>query len=113
GARRDGGKTRGRAVGTRPPLIQPLDSHARCARNAEPRRQPPGPESSRTEVHAPAHGRRSFVRAEIEMAEITAAMLKQLRDQTGAGMMECKAALTEANGDMEEAVTLLRKRGLA
>ena len=47
------------------------------------------------------------------MAEITAAMVKQLRDQTGAGMMECKAALTEANGDMEEAVTLLRKRGLA
>jgi elongation factor Ts len=47
------------------------------------------------------------------MAEITAAMVKQLRDQTGAGMMECKAALTEANGNMEDAVTLLRKRGLA
>jgi elongation factor Ts len=47
------------------------------------------------------------------MAEITAAMVKQLRDKTGAGMMECKAALTEANGDIEEAVTLLRKRGLA
>jgi elongation factor Ts len=47
------------------------------------------------------------------MAEITAAMVKQLRDQTGAGMMECKAALTEANGNMDEAVTLLRKRGLA
>src|SRR6186997_2592121 len=59
------------------------------------------------------HGRRFLVRSEIEMAEITAAMVKQLRDQTGAGMMECKAALTEANGNMEEAVTLLRKRGLA
>jgi elongation factor Ts len=47
------------------------------------------------------------------MAEITAAMVKQLREKTGAGMMECKAALTEANGNMEEAVTLLRKRGLA
>jgi elongation factor Ts len=47
------------------------------------------------------------------MPEITAAMVKQLRDQTGAGMMECKAALTEANGNMEDAVTLLRKRGLA
>ena len=45
--------------------------------------------------------------------EITAAMVKQLRDRTGAGMMECKAALAEANGNMEEAVTLLRKRGLA
>jgi elongation factor Ts len=47
------------------------------------------------------------------MAEISAALVKQLRDKTGAGMMECKAALTEANGNMEEAITLLRKRGLA
>ena len=45
--------------------------------------------------------------------EITAAMVKQLRDATGAGMMECKAALAEANGDLEAATTLLRKRGLA
>jgi elongation factor Ts len=44
---------------------------------------------------------------------ISAEMVKQLRDKTGAGMMECKAALTEANGNMEEAITLLRKRGLA
>ena len=40
-------------------------------------------------------------------------MVKKLRDATGAGMMECKAALTEANGDIEEATTILRKRGLA
>jgi elongation factor Ts len=40
-------------------------------------------------------------------------MVKKLRDQTGAGMMECKNALTEANGDFEEANTILRKRGLA
>jgi elongation factor Ts len=40
-------------------------------------------------------------------------MVKKLRDQTGAGMMECKNALTEANGDFEEATTILRKRGLA
>jgi elongation factor Ts len=45
--------------------------------------------------------------------EISAAQVKQLREKTGAGMMECKAALTEANGNMEEAMTLLRKRGLA
>ena len=45
--------------------------------------------------------------------EISAALVKQLRDKTGAGMMECKAALTEANGNMDEAMTLLRKRGLA
>jgi len=44
---------------------------------------------------------------------ITAADVKKLRDATGAGMMECKAALTEANGDFEEANTILRKRGLA
>lgn len=45
--------------------------------------------------------------------DITAAMVKALRDATGAGMMECKAALKEANGNMEEATTILRKRGLA
>jgi elongation factor Ts len=53
------------------------------------------------------------MRIDMATMEITAAMVKQLRDKTGAGMMECKAALTEANGDMEAAVTLLRKRGLA
>jgi len=47
------------------------------------------------------------------MAEINAALVKKLRDLTGAGMMECKAALTEANGNIEEATTILRKRGLA
>ena len=44
---------------------------------------------------------------------ITAADVKKLRDATGAGMMECKNALSEANGDFEEANTILRKRGLA
>jgi len=44
---------------------------------------------------------------------ISADQVKKLRDATGAGMMECKAALTEAGGDMEAATTLLRKRGLA
>ena len=46
-------------------------------------------------------------------ATITADQVKKLRDATGAGMMECKAALSEASGDMEAATTLLRKRGLA
>jgi elongation factor Ts len=45
--------------------------------------------------------------------EIPASLVKQLRDRTGAGMMECKAALQEAKGDIEEANTILRKRGLA
>ena len=44
---------------------------------------------------------------------ITAADVKKLRDATGAGMMECKAALTEANGNFEDATIVLRKRGLA
>ena len=44
---------------------------------------------------------------------ITADMVKKLRDTTGAGMMECKKALVEAQGKMEEAVTILRKQGLA
>jgi elongation factor Ts len=44
---------------------------------------------------------------------ITADMVKKLRDQTGAGMMDCKAALAEANGDFDEATTILRKKGLA
>src|SRR3954469_23642083 len=59
-------------------------------------------------------GRRFYVREEtMAVMEITAAMVKKLRDATGAGMMECKGALTEANGDLEAATTLLRKRGLA
>jgi elongation factor Ts len=44
---------------------------------------------------------------------ITADMVKKLRDQTGAGMMDCKTALAEANGNFEEATTILRKKGLA
>jgi elongation factor Ts len=47
------------------------------------------------------------------MAEITAAAVKQLREKTGAGMMECKNALVEANGNEEKAVDILRARGLA
>jgi len=47
------------------------------------------------------------------MAEITAQMVKQLREKTGAGFMECKSALVEANGDMDQAEVILRKRGLA
>jgi elongation factor Ts len=47
------------------------------------------------------------------MAEITAALVKQLRERTGAGMMECKKALVEANGDPAEAEVVLRKHGIA
>jgi elongation factor Ts len=47
------------------------------------------------------------------MAEISAALVKELRDKTGAGMMDCKRALQETNGDMEAAIVLLRERGMA
>ena len=47
------------------------------------------------------------------MANITAGMVKDLRDKTGAGMMDCKAALAETNGDMESAIDWLRKKGVS
>lgn len=47
------------------------------------------------------------------MVTISADLVKQLREKTGAGIMDCKAALTENNGDMEKAVEYLRKKGLA
>ena len=47
------------------------------------------------------------------MAGITAGMVKELREKTGAGMMDCKTALNETDGDMDAAVDWLRKKGLA
>ena len=47
------------------------------------------------------------------MADVSAGMVKDLREKTGAGMMDCKKALTEASGDLEAAVDWLRKKGLA
>lgn len=47
------------------------------------------------------------------MAEITAKLVKELRDRTAAGMMDCKKALTETAGDMEKAIDLLREKGIA
>ena len=47
------------------------------------------------------------------MADISAEMVRKLREETGAGMMDCKAALVEASGDLEKARDVLRKRGMA
>ena len=47
------------------------------------------------------------------MATITAALVKELRESTGAGMMDCKTALTQTDGDIEAAVDWLRKKGLS
>jgi elongation factor Ts len=60
------------------------------------------------EPHAP-----SQAEDDSEMATITAAMVKDLRESTGAGMMDCKAALTESDGDMQAAQDWLRKKGLS
>jgi len=49
----------------------------------------------------------------LKVAEVTSAMIKELRDKTQAGMLDCKKALVETNGDMETAVEFLRKKGLA
>src|SRR5258707_10223388 len=46
------------------------------------------------------------------MAEVTSAMVKDLREKTGAGMMDCKKALLESGGDVEKAITWLREKGL-
>jgi elongation factor Ts len=49
----------------------------------------------------------------MDMAEISAAMVKELRERTGAGMMDCKKALGEVGGDLEKAIDFLREKGLA
>ena len=47
------------------------------------------------------------------MAEITARMVKELRDKSGAGMMDCKSALVETDGDLDAAIDILRTKGLS
>src|ERR1700760_3829882 len=68
-----------------------------CRRPRRPRRKSPPPE--------PCSG-------DFTMADITAALVKELREKTGAGMMDCKKALAETSGDLEGAVDWLRKKGL-
>jgi elongation factor Ts len=62
--------------------------------------------------HLPGKRSQEF-NQEIIMAEITASLVKALRERTGAGMMECKSALVEAKGDLAEGEVVLRKRGIA
>src|SRR5580765_1537102 len=80
-----------------------------------PERFPRAPETHRSQIHAPAPAcrwGRAFQRAGDAMT-ITADQVKQLRDMTGAGMMECKKALAETGGDLNKAVDALRKAGIA
>ena len=55
----------------------------------------------------------TIYRRNCKMANITAQMVKELRESTGAGMMDCKKALQEAEGNMEKAVDILREKGLS
>ena len=64
-------------------------------------------------MHGPGSHLSGERNQEIIMAEITAALVKELRTRTGAGMMECKSALVEAKGDLAEGEVVLRKRGIA
>ena len=108
-----GQRPRGRRVRRRP--------HRR--ETAVPKPRPPPPAQARSTTppkNEDPVSRRSDFRPALFMysehhmaAAISADQVKNLRDRTGAGFMECKAALTEANGDLEAATTILRKRGLA
>ena len=55
----------------------------------------------------------TYILGGMEKMTITAQMVKELREKTGAGMMDCKKALTEVNGDMEAAIDFLREKGLS
>merc|ERR1719498_716617 len=76
------------------------DKEKPAAKKAE-KKEEPKPEAPKAEA------------PKAEGAAISAKAVNELRDQSGAGMMDCKKALTECNGDMEEAVVWLRKQGIA
>src|SRR5450759_369047 len=95
------GRSGSSRAGSRTPSSKastPMTNASRAAPRKLPRARAPRP-SGRSPGNPPM--------------EITARMVNDLRQQTGAGMMECKAALKEANGDPEEATKILRKKGLA
>ena len=87
-------------------------------RGADPGRQSPTDQSDRGAGHTdgPARGRDARTnrnRSTTTMADISAELVKELRERTGAGFMDCKRALDEADGDLDKATALLRERGLA
>src|SRR5207244_3182108 len=78
-----------------------------------PRSWPRPPRSRRRRATTARRRRWAARRGKADMPDITAAMVKALREATGAGMMDCKRALIEADGDAERAVEILREKGLA
>ena len=109
-------RCRGRSRGCRRPCRR-----VGCTRRARPRfpreradrGDAPSPPMRPDRALPPRHRACGAVRERNTVAEITASMVKELREMTGAGMMECKKALVEAEGDLEKAVDVLRTRGLA
>src|SRR4029453_2097416 len=73
----------------------------------------PGGSGSRSRRGSPSPSHRPRPRRREPMAEIPATLVKELRDETGAGMMDAKRALQETEGDLESAKKLLRERGMA
>src|SRR5690606_29934904 len=100
----------------RPRLTPLLSRRRRRRRRPPPRKRTPNKASAHRAPRRPvriacaSNGKPIF--EDIAMT-ITAAQVKELRERTGAGMMECKKALTETNGDMEAAIEHMRKTGLA
>src|SRR5439155_3892149 len=78
-----------------------------------PRSWPNPPRNENRRVTSARRHRWEATRRKPEMPDITAAMVKALREATGAGMMDCKRALIEADGDAERATEILREKGLA
>src|SRR5512132_2932829 len=109
------------------PRLRPPPSMRRRRRKKPPRsrrrpsssptcrspRSSPSPSRNRRRRATRARRRRWAPGRKAEMPDITAAMVKALREATGAGMMDCKRALIEADGDAERATQLLREKGLA
>ncbi len=78
-----------------------------------PAAEAPAAEAPVAETAAPTRDRGADGHGDRRMTDITAAMVKELRDATSAGMMECKRALQETDGDFDDAVKLLREKGMA
>src|SRR5215467_12094577 len=75
--------------------------------------RPPGKGQHRPRTPRSARARHNEHTKDPSMTTITASLVKELRDKTGAGMMDCKMALTEVKGDIEGAIDWLRKKGLS
>ena len=119
---RRGGRRRG-AAARRPPEEIAAELAREAAEKAEDdgrgrrlTRRPPSAARTRrhrTDIQRRPHAAAAAQENEQDMADISAELVKELRERTGAGFMDCKQALTETDGDLDKAIALLRERGLA